>query len=771
MKRWLSRSNGLFLGLIVLAFYFTQLGSPLNALYPPGSAYSDLMLTHWPNAFFFKQAVWQFHSWPLWNPNQMLGLPFAANPLSGLWYPPGWLVLLLPVLPALNILLAFHLVLGGWGMQRLIAQHGGSRISGLAAGLAWSLSPKIWAHLGAGHAGLVYAAGWLPWIAGAAMELAGAGPAWSKISSRCACRLGLFWALQFLADPRLAAYTAAGLVVFFFWRLIVPQSGFPGRERYTTGLKDGLKHLPAWAAAGLLSLGLAAVQWLPLLAYLPLTGRPAITAGESAALSLPVSYLLGLVWPNLGGFHEWMTYAGVSVLVLAFLGWLGLGRKDRWGFTLGLLLLILYVLGDNGPLYRLAAALPGASLLRVPPRAWFLAAFGFAALAGLGVDQLRSAGERQAGEPVPVLARNRRLLNYLAVASAVAFGVSAVFISFLTRNPRSPALLGFIWFILVVFLAAVSRSILPAARSLMPAVVLLVLVELIWFDRSLVVRRTDQELFSDGAVTAAALAGGQGRVYAPSFRPPQQVATAMGIRLANGVEPLLPTAWVDFINTAAGVPDAMGYSVTLPPLPEGRDPATALAGTSPDPDLMALLDVKRIVSQFPISAPGFNLEDRKEAESLMIYKNRVDLDWPAVYRRVSSVPDFDSAMAWLEEGDLENGAVVIDGGELAGPEGRFPARTVDAGPNREVVEASGPGLLVLSELYLPGWKANVDGVDSPVVPVDGVLRGVYIEAGPHRVEFIYRPWAVAAGCVVSGLSLLLWFVCRKGGLARAENAG
>ena len=45
----------------------------------------------------------------------MSGSPFAANPLNKVWYPPQWLVLIVPPILHLNLLTWLHLVAGGTG--------------------------------------------------------------------------------------------------------------------------------------------------------------------------------------------------------------------------------------------------------------------------------------------------------------------------------------------------------------------------------------------------------------------------------------------------------------------------------------------------------------------------------------------------------------------------------------------------------------------------------------------------------------------------------
>lgn len=53
--------------------------------------------------------------------------------------------------------------------------------------------------------------------------------------------------------------------------------------------------------------------------------------------------------------------------------------------------------------------------------------------------------------------------------------------------------------------------------------------------------------------------------------------------------------------------------------------------------------------------------------------------------------------------------------------------------------ANDAGFLVLSDQYFPGWKAFIDGKDVPIYQVNGLIRGVVVPEGTHKVEFVYRP--------------------------------
>ena len=71
------------------------------------------------------------------------------------------------------------------------------------------------------------------------------------------------------------------------------------------------------------------------------------------------------------------------------------------------------------------------------------------------------------------------------------------------------------------------------------------------------------------------------------------------------------------------------------------------------------------------------------------------------------------------------------------------------------VEADRNGVVVLHDLYYPGWEVYVDGVQRPLLRANLLFRGVEVPAGRHHVEFRFRPLSVnnlvaAATDIVSG---------------------
>lgn len=60
-----------------------------------------------------------------------------------------------------------------------------------------------------------------------------------------------------------------------------------------------------------------------------------------------------------------------------------------------------------------------------------------------------------------------------------------------------------------------------------------------------------------------------------------------------------------------------------------------------------------------------------------------------------------------------------------------------------------PGLLILSDTWYNGWIAEVDGIEKPILRVDGALRGVWLSPGKHYIKFVYRPKVFYVGVAIS----------------------
>ena len=70
-----------------------------------------------------------------------------------------------------------------------------------------------------------------------------------------------------------------------------------------------------------------------------------------------------------------------------------------------------------------------------------------------------------------------------------------------------------------------------------------------------------------------------------------------------------------------------------------------------------------------------------------------------------------------------------------------------------LVNAACRGLLVLPDVYFPGWKVPVNDREARIYPTDGAFRSVVVPAGASRVEFRYEPrvFSIGIGLAVAGL--------------------
>jgi hypothetical protein len=66
-----------------------------------------------------------------------------------------------------------------------------------------------------------------------------------------------------------------------------------------------------------------------------------------------------------------------------------------------------------------------------------------------------------------------------------------------------------------------------------------------------------------------------------------------------------------------------------------------------------------------------------------------------------------------------------------------------------------PGLVVVADVYYPGWKLSVDGKEAEILRTNRAMRGVALPAGSHRLAFTYDPLSFRVGMVLSIIGLVV----------------
>lgn len=694
----------LFLPVLILIPHLDQF------IFQPGSQYSDILITHYPNAIFIQNTIRQSDVIPLWSPAILSGYPFAANPLSGLHYLPGWLAYLFPLPLGFNLTILLHILWGGMGIYLFMRQQGLSFEAAILSALIFESLPKLFGHLGAGHLSLIYAVCWTPWLL--TIE--------HRLPSRAFAKYflpGAILGVITLADIRWIPYAGMIWAVYslYLWLSRTIAKTHPALTIGNT--------LLGWLITRftniLFALLIASPLLLPLAQYTALSTRSQLTAADNLTLSLPPSQLIGLVYPNIGGSAEWIVYPGAVVFGLMLYALVDPAARRRSLFWFGIMLITIFLsLGSYIPFLKYFYMLPGLHLLRVPPRILFLSGLAFSIVAGFSLQTLYT-GTRQREQPVKGY---RNLVLFGATALVVLFAV-AVWVmvpSFLARIQFGWGASFFLIAALLIFLVHKTNT---SKRTLIILLTSACMVDLMGVNGLSLVFSTPGQVLAEreGVVEflASRVDSKNYRIYSPSYSIPQQTAARYGLELADGVDPMQLTTYAHYMQGATGV-ISTSYSVTLPPFATGN-PGQDNLESIPDARRLGLLNVKYIAAEFPLERSEFSLLAR--IDGTYLYQN------PYFYPR-----------AWIQPLESKIGENITEV-DLQRPN-----------PNELQIQAKGPGLLVLSEIAYPGWKVTIDGRPAQIIDVDGLFRGISVPDGEHKIILEFSPILFTVGIGVSGAS-------------------
>ncbi len=659
---------------------------------PAGTEISDIMISHFPNLLFIQRSLVAGQGVPLWSPMILSGYPFSANPLSSLWYPPAWLSLIFPLPLGINLVMALHVLIGVSGFYFFLGQQDLDPRIRLPGSILFGLLPAGYTHIVSGHFTWVCASAWLPWLLYTSTSF-GLGK-WKKAGLSA-----FFLGLMLLADMRFSAYAGVLWLAFDIFRNTRAKLTFQS-------------WLFQFASGTFLAAGIGAAVWMPLLEYAGMGTRSAMTVSDTLYLSLPAIQLTGLVVPGHPSSMEWIFYPGAMILLLLLISFSMVRKRPDIGFWLIFgLIFFLWALGDAIPINQLVAELPGISLLRVPSRGLYFFNIALLNAALIVLDELLKNN--------PTRAVYLRLVTIFFALMGILFQIVIVLVepdknSFILWHTGC-------WLVVTVLIIAYSYRRLNAAIFVILLGVIAV-TDLMLVDIRLAGYLPKSDALQSGKPAAEYVkTQGDGfRVFSPSYSIPQQTAATNSIELADGIDPLQLNAYSSFIRNATGFTEN-GYSVTLPPFKSG-DPTVDNIGIQPDAELFGLLNVKYLVSAFPIVSDVWIFRDK--VDDTFVYENPLSMGW-----------------AWVEN---------------SGFGGKTPKQVLNITrtANRIALAAEGPGRLVLSEINYPGWKAQVDGQSAEISTAYDVLRSVELSEGRHTIEFIYIPVLLFASLAVSLISLI-----------------
>ena len=753
---------------------------------------------------------------PLWNPYVFSGIPLLGDGQTAMFYPPNWLFFLLPGETALNLVVLLQFSIAGVGMFAFARTLGLWRIPAFVAALAYMFC-------GFTTARIVH----LSIMSGAALDAGdlrlrrAAAPRQREKRGTMVCRDG--GRARMPGDGRPSADTdlhGAGSR---------PLRGRPARWNCgasTGGWRRGIDAVLLVAAAYVLGYALAAVQLVPWVEFARLSTR---AAGATYAFVFGTStsgaeWLLFL-FPYLLGAHEssffatgpfaaaqavrvWehSAYVGVLPLALAARRPRALRRVDtppssstwnrpqlhggsaaasnRWYSLFFFLLLLvaglLMAAGSHTPFGRAVYYLPVIGKLRAIERALVLAAFALAALAGFGLQRIVEQRDRRTwllapavlivavpwmfvahayvrpsasllGVPAPDVARLSLQFPHTWLPLLLATA-SAVLLAWWSRAPARPLTQAVAVALVVLDLGLYAITFTPTSPRRVYRV--RPQVAAAW--------RDDRAPFRKATVLEESRGMG--------FRAAQQTLAMSwgmvhGVEDINGFNSLQPRRYTDYVFGRNVGDVSYGYL---------RDERLFRA----DSPILSSLNVRYVVVPAESRiALGPHLRPIFEGAYARVYQNalayprayfadvvRADNDPRRVLRRVTA-PGFDGR----REAFVEAAAAP----SLSPPRGAATAEASRSGPNAlEVATATTePRFLVVSEMYFPGWRAYVDGVEATIYRTNYLFRGVLVPAGRHTVRFEYRPTSVVVGAGMTALAALAaaWLLALGGGNGTARH--
>jgi hypothetical protein len=746
-------------------YYVEEEHAPINYEF-------DTLLTYYPQLLAARQTL-EGGQLPLWNPYCLSGVPVvAAAPWLGLFYPPYVLFYVVDILKALGYVTFLQLGLSGAFMYLYLRSIGVQRLAALFGAASYGLGGFLLANLT-----------WLPRVSTVIWT-----PLILLSVENCMVRRKPLYAVP--GAIAVAMCILAGNMAAMVYVLLV--SGLYAAFRLVWAWKhEGGRFAAAGAGlmGGVVCLGilLSAVQLVPTLEAAQYSRRVQVSyegriEGGRSAMAL-ATVLLPDVFGNPvdrpwgrnefaqnipGTYGETSLYVGMAPLLLAV--WAIVRRRDAFTAFFGAVALLSLLIFLDTPVFRLLYQLPVFRIGRqVEAKAmWALA---MPALSALGLEVLLNRPRR-----LERRALRQAAVGLLVAASIVVVGFALTRFLLPTREVRDGLSVADAWYrynkanVLrfgVLFAACAGMVLLWAQGclktwSLALMVLSFTMVDLMSFGWKLNPTRLPDDLYpvmesvqflqSDDSLYRTIRGPLSRKVF-----PPNSLAV-YGVSDVQGYSSVLIDYYVEFLERLEkGMTSARWvYSLRYP-------------GSTSSP-LLDLLNAKYIIT---IADPGEDMLEWGRADpkldlaydgEVKIYENRDALPRAFFVPTFRVIEDRAAALEILGSDDFDPAKYVIlekEPGSLApvthGSSELSEVSMVEYTPNKVIIEAACAtnGFVVLSDLYYHGWKAFVDGSEREVYKADSAFRAVQLEAGQHRIEFVFDPLSLRIGAIVSLVTLLL----------------
>ncbi len=740
-----------------------------------GSMWNDFIEQYYPYRAFATRALRSL-TFPFWNPYSFSGMPFFADIQSAVLYPLNLLLVFLgnkdglgPV--AFEYQIVFHVLLAGIFTYFLARDFGRSRKASIIAGMVFMLGGFSTAHIF--HVTMIHA---LPWFTLSFFLLNRALCRYSPVYGVATAFSISFTA--FAGHPQMYVYLHYLLGALFLFHI--------ARHRKELNAKRAFVPAAVFFLSISLGAGISSVQLLPTLRLGKESVRPEMEYDKAAQGSFRPYRFVTLLAPNFygvpnnyrkegpaywgisvkdvdpGAHYYWETalYVGVLPLIFAFIAFFG-ARSPPVVF-LGIIALISFLIatGDSAPFFKAAYfILPGFRQFRNPARIGIIFTLAMSLLAAYGFDRLFT-------QHTPLSSEGKRK-NAIALAATglVLAAAAAAFSAGVFR----PAILNFIFEngFLGSDSAAIERyisgTIYPFASHQIYIFCALALAGL-----GVVALRLFSK-FPHGILSSVILLlvyidfllFGYG--FAAYKTDPQRIYESN--RLIRAIQNE-NTKELFRINSRDSKPgsDEIGGTNMIFRRNEGTVHSLFLVeGYNPLRLKRQLIDRKERTLDILNVKYKIKVDKQTKAVDIVPHPTYFPRVWICgSYRRVNDETEILSTLH--DPGfDHANEVILEEKPDFVEPgfhsKGNCNARIVSWNLNRIVTEVSAdkPAIVVLSEIYYPAWKAEVDGKSAKLLRADYALRAVAVPPGKHTVVCKYDDEAFRKGLIISVISLIAAF--------------
>ena len=709
---------------------------------------------------FFRFLADALHSGasPFWNPYHYGGHPSIADPQSLIFAPLFFVWALAdpaPSIRAFDLLVYAHLLIGGLSMAAIGWRARWPLPANVLAAALFMLAGAASGRLQ--HTGIILSYGLFP-LAWLTLQLALQKR--SLVHALCFAGAAATLALGRNQVALLLCYLLAAAAVA---EIVTADSPL----RY---LRERLSTLPVMALAGA---ALVAMPLLLTLQFAELSNRPGEPLDEALKGSIHPVNLATLAVANIFGTHgsywgpsaaslpevantdDSFNYLFVGWLPVLLLIWLGVAGGGAWRSGRRLIaataaIALLFMLGRYTPLFGWAfACVPGIDMFRRPADASFVFSASLALLCGhLLADYIRD------GLP------KRGLTE--AHATIVTFAVLASAVAFSSRSDHGFAALIEIAKVIAVPLLAIAALLFaktaPARVSIAAVLAVVAIAELIGWNTAFRLNAEPRENYAvlerpsgaEGeaiAIVDRELARDRARGERPRVEVAglggawQNLAMVRGWSAINGYNPLRIGDYDRLV--APGESSWRADQRKFPVSFRSYDCALARALG------LKYLVLGRPITRMPHPQAAVVVDTLRDGPKIWVYRLNNPMPRLKFTSRVQIADANATNPARQAQFDYAPDRVLLENSATRfrsiGPRlardnaGRVKITLWQPGRIEIDAESETGGVLSMHATVYPGWIAEIDGQDVPVLRADHLFRAVEVPAGSHRVVFAYRP--------------------------------